>query len=213
MAEMNTKAMYKLSYGLFVCTAVVGDKKNGCIINTAVQVASEPNTISIAVNKANYTHDMIKESGRCNISVLSEKADFALFKHFGFQSGRDVDKFGSEFAASDYEIAENGIPYITKGTNAYFSLKVKDTTDLGSHTLFICEPEFMTVLADDKSCTYEYYQSNIKPKPEAVGTTPKGETIWRCTICGYEYVGEELPDDFICPICKHPKSDFEKIVR
>ncbi|MCR5118978.1 MAG: flavin reductase [Lachnospiraceae bacterium] len=210
---MNTKAMYKLSYGLFVCTAVVGDKKNGCIINTAVQVASEPNTISIAVNKANYTHDMIKESGRCNISVLSEKADFALFKHFGFQSGRDVDKFGSEFAASDYEIAENGIPYITKGTNAYFSLKVKDTTDLGSHTLFICEPEFMTVLADDKSCTYEYYQSNIKPKPEAVGTTPKGETIWRCTICGYEYVGEELPDDFICPICKHPKSDFEKIVR
>ena len=213
MAEMNTKAMYKLSYGLFVCTAVVGDKKNGCIINTAVQVASEPNTISIAVNKANYTHDMIKESGRCNISVLSEKADFALFKHFGFQSGRDVDKFGSEFAASDYEIAENGIPYITKGTNAYFSLKVKDTTDLGSHTLFICEPEFMTVLADDKSCTYEYYQSNIKPKPEAVGTTPKGETIWRCTICGYEYVGEELPDDFICPICKHPKADFEKIVR
>ena len=213
MAEMNTKAMYKLSYGLFVCTAVVGDKKNGCIINTAVQVASEPNTISIAVTKANYTHDMIKESGRCNISVLSEKADFALFKHFGFQSGRDVDKFGSEFAASDYEIAENGIPYITKGTNAYFSLKVKDTTDLGSHTLFICEPEFMTVLADDKSCTYEYYQSNIKPKPEAVGTTPKGETIWRCTICGYEYVGEELPDDFICPICKHPKADFEKIVR
>lgn len=213
VAEMNTKAMYKLSYGLFVCTAKDGDKLNGCIINTAVQVASEPNTISIAVNKANFTHDMIKKTGVCNISVLSEKADFATFKHFGFQSGRDVNKFGSDLPSSDYEIAENGIPYITKGTNAYFSLKVKSETDLGSHTLFICEPVFMTVLSEDKSCTYEFYQSNIKPKPQAVGTTPKGETIWRCTICGYEYVGEDMPDDFICPICKHPKEDFEKIIR
>ncbi len=213
VAEMNTKAMYKLSYGLFVCTAKDGDKLNGCIINTAVQVASEPNTISIAVNKANFTHDMIKKTGVCNISVLSEKADFATFKHFGFQSGRDVNKFGSDLPSSDYEIAENGIPYITKGTNAYFSLMVKSETDLGSHTLFICEPVFMTVLSEDKSCTYEFYQSNIKPKPQAVGTTPKGETIWRCTICGYEYVGEDMPDDFICPICKHPKEDFEKIIR
>ena len=105
------------------------------------------------------------------------------------------------------------MPYITTGTNAYFSLKVKDTVDLGSHTLFICEPTEMEVLASTPSCTYTYYQDNIKPKPEAVGTTPKGETIWRCRICGYEWVGEELPDDFICPICKHPKADFEKIVR
>ena len=105
------------------------------------------------------------------------------------------------------------MPYITAGTNAYFSLKVKDTVDLGSHTLFICEPTAMEVLATTPSCTYTYYQDNIKPKPEAVGTTPKGETIWRCRICGYEWVGEELPDDFICPICKHPKADFEKIVR
>ena len=213
MAEMNTKAMYKLSYGLFVCTAVKGDKKNGCIINTAAQVASEPNTISIAVNKANYTHDMIKESGCCNISVISKEAEFSLFKHFGFQSGRDVDKFGESLPASDYAIADNGIPYITKGTNAYFSLKVKQEVDLGSHTLFLCEPEFMTVLSDAASCTYEYYQSDIKPKPEKVGTTASGQTVWRCTICGYEYVGEELPDDFICPICKHPKADFEKVVK
>ena len=213
MAEMNNKAMYKLSYGLFVCTAVRGDKKNGCIINTAIQVASEPNTISFAMNKGNFTHDMIVETKKCNISVISQDAGFDLFRHFGFQSGRDVDKFDSNYPASDYKTAENGIPYIVKGTNAYFSLNVKDTCDLGSHTLFICEPAAMEVLADTSSCTYEYYQNNIKPKPEKVGTTPKGETVWRCRICGYEWVGEELPDDFICPICKHPKADFEKIVR
>lgn len=209
---MNTKAMYKLSYGLFVCTAVRGDKMNGCITNTAIQVASEPNRISIAINKSNYTHDMIMETRACNISIISKDATFDLFKHFGFQSGRDVDKFAG-YPDTDYKMADNGIPYITAGTNAYFSLKVESTVDLGSHTLFICEPVFMTVLSDTSSCTYEYYQSDIKPKPEAVGTTPKGETIWRCRICGYEYVGEELPDDFLCPICKHPKADFEKIVR
>ena len=213
MSEMNNKAMYKLSYGLFVCTAVRGDKKNGCIINTAVQVASEPNTISFAVNKANFTHDMIMESKECNISVISKEASFELFKHFGFQSGRDVDKFGADFPASDYKTAENGIPYIVKGTNAYFSLKVKDTVDLGSHTLFIAEPSAMEVLSDASSCTYEYYQSDIKPKPEKAGSTPSGKTVWRCKICGYEWEGEELPDDFICPVCKHPKADFEKIVK
>ena len=223
MSEMNTKAMYKLSYGLFVCTAVRGDKMNGCITNTAVQVASDPNRISIAINKSNYTHDMVKETRACNISVISKDASFALFKHFGFQSGRDVDKFSAELldplgkeitnGESIFKMADNGIPYITAGTNAYFSLKVEKEVDLGSHTLFICEPTFMTVLSDVSSCTYEYYQSDIKPKPQAVGTTPKGETIWKCLICGYEYVGEDLPDDFICPICKHGKDDFEKIIR
>ena len=212
MAEMNTKAMYKLSYGLFVCTAVRDGRANGCIINTAIQVASEPNRISVAINKANFTHDMVKETGACNISVISQDASFELFKHFGFQSGRDVDKF-ADYPKENYQQADNGIPYIVTGTNAYFSLKVVETVDLGSHTLFICEPTFMTVLSDVPSVTYEYYQNNIKPKPEAVGTTPKGETVWRCRICGYEWVGEELPDDFICPICKHPKADFEKVVR
>lgn len=212
MPEMNTKAMYKLSYGLFVCTAVDGEKKNGCIINTAIQVASEPNRISVAVNKANFTHDMIKKTGACNISVISREASFDLFKRFGFQSGRDVNKFDG-FAPSSFDTAENGIPFITEGTNAYFSLKVESEVDLGSHTLFICEPTFMTVLSDAPSCTYEFYQSDIKPRPEKVGVTPAGETIWRCRICGYEYVGEDLPDDFICPICKHGKVDFEKITR
>ncbi len=209
---MDTKAMFKLSYGLFVCTAVRGEKKNGCIINTAIQVASEPNRISIAVNKANFTHDMILETGLCNVSVISQDASFDLFKYFGFRSGRDVDKF-ADLDVSKYETSENGVPYITWGSNAFFSLKVDNTVDLGSHTLFICEPLEMEVLSNVPSVTYEYYQNNIKPKPEAVGTTPKGETVWRCRICGYEYVGEELPDDFICPICKHPKEDFEKIER
>ena len=223
MSEMNTKAMYKLSYGLFVCTAVRGDKMNGCITNTAVQVASDPNRISIAINKANYTHDMVKETGVCNISVISKDTSFALFKHFGFQSGRNVDKFSPELldplakeianGESICKMADNGIPYITAGTNAYFSLKVEKEVDLGSHTLFICEPTFMTMLSDTPSCTYEYYQSDIKPKLQPVGTTPKGETIWKCLICGYEYVGEDLPEDFICPICKHGKDDFEKIIR
>lgn len=212
MSEMNTKAMYKLSYGLFVCTAVVGDKKNGCIINTAIQVASDPNRISIAVNKANYTHDMIKESKRCNVSVISQKASFELFKHFGFQSGRDVDKF-ADTSAFIFNTSDDGVPYITSGTNAVFALVVKEEVDLGSHTLFICEPIAMRVLDDAASCTYEYYQNNIKPRPQVVGTTPKGQTIWRCTVCGYEYVGEVLPDDFICPICKHGKDDFEIVVR
>lgn len=216
--EENKKAMYKLSYGLFVCTAVDGDKINGCITNTVIQVASEPNLISVAINKANLTHDMVMKTGKCNISVISNEADFELFRHFGFQSGRDINKFaaGTDGGAafSDYSIADNGIPYITKGTNAFFSLEVVKNVDLGSHTLFICNPTFMTVLSDASSCTYEYYQSNIKPKPEKVGETPKGKSIWRCTICGYEWIGEEgedLPDDFICPICKHPKDDFEKV--
>ena len=207
---MDNKAMYKLSYGLFVLTAKVGDKENGCITNTAVQVASEPNTISFAVNKANYTHDMVMETKRANISVISEAADFELFKHFGFQSGRNVDKF-ADFR--DCKYAENGIPYITKGTNAYFSIDVKQTVDLGSHTLFIGEPTAMEVLADTASATYAYYQSEIKPKPEKVGETKTGQTVWRCRICGYEYVGEEMPDDFLCPLCNHPKADFEKIVK
>ena len=206
---MDKKAMYKLSYGLFVLTAKEGDKDNGCIINTAIQAASEPNQISICVNKANYTHDMIQRTGAFTVSVISQKASFDLFKHFGFQTGREVDKF-ADF--KDYKRDENGIYFVTQGTNAYISVKVEKTVDLGSHTMFIGEVTGMEVLDDTASATYEYYMNNIKPKPEAVGTTPEGQTVWRCKICGYEYVGEELPDDFICPLCKHPASDFEKVV-
>lgn len=208
---MDKKAMYKLSYGLFVLTAAYEGKANGCIINTAMQLASEPKTISVAINKANYTHDMVMKTGCCNVSVISTEAGFELFKHFGFQSGKDVDKF-KDYPIEAYSEASNGIPYITAGINAYFSLKVKQMVDLGSHTLFLCEPTAMEVVSDASSCTYEYYLEHIKEKPQAVGKSASGKTIWRCVICGYEWEGEELPDDFICPICKHPKADFEKIV-
>ena len=201
--------MYKLSYGLFVLTAKNGEKDNGCIINTAIQAASTPNQISICVNKANYTHDMILSTRQFTISVISQKADFELFKHFGFQSGKDVDKFKNY---SFCKRGSNGIMYITEGTNAFISVKVAKTEDLGSHTMFVGEITDMEVLAETPSATYEYYMNNIKPKPDAVGKTADGQTIWRCKICGYEYVGEELPEDFICPTCKHPAADFEKVV-
>lgn len=207
---MDKKAMYKLSYGLFVLTTKVGDKDNGCIINTAIQAASEPNQISICVNKANYTCDLIKESNVFNVSIISENASFDLFKHFGFQSGKTVDKFES---FDKVKRAENGIYYITEGTNAYISVKVTKTEDIGSHMMFIGEITDMEVLDSAASATYTYYMENIKPKPEPVGKTEDGKTVWRCKICGYEYVGEELPEDFICPLCKHPASDFEKVTK
>lgn len=207
---MDKKAMYKLSYGLFVLTARESEKDNGCIINTAIQAASEPNQLSICVNKSNYTHDMIERTGKFTVSVLNQNAQFELFKHFGFQSGRDTNKFETFEKCAR---GTNGIYYITQGTNAYISVTVNKTEDLGSHTMFIGEITDMEVLSDIPSLTYEYYQNNIKPKPQAVGQTEDGQTIWRCRICGYEYVGEELPDDFICPLCKHPVSDFEKVVK
>lgn len=206
---MDKKAMYKLSYGLFVLTAKDEEKDNGCIINTAIQASSMPNQLSICVNKANLTHDMIVKTGKFTVSVISQNAGFDLFKHFGFQSGKDVDKFKN---FEKCKRGENSIYYITEGTNAYISVNVSKTEDLGSHTMFIGEITDMEVLSETPSVTYDYYLKNIKPQPENVGTTIDGKTIWRCTICGYEYVGEELPEDFVCPLCKHPASDFEKII-
>lgn len=205
---MDNKALYKLSYGLFVLTAREAEKDNGCIINTAIQAASVPNRLCICVNKENFTHDMIKRTGKFTVSVLSQDAGFEVFRHFGFQSGRDTDKFGSFKQCAR---GANGIYYITEGTNAYISVTVQKTEDLGSHTMFIGEVTAMEVLSDSPSVTYEYYQENIKPKPETTQKTEAGKTVWRCRICGYEYVGEELPDDYICPLCKHPASDFEKV--
>lgn len=206
---MDKKAMYKLSYGLFVLTAKDEEKDNGCIINTAIQASSMPNQLSICVNKANLTHDMIVKTGKFTVSVISQDAGFDLFKHFGFQSGKDVDKFKN---FEKCKRGENSIYYITEGTNAYISVNVSKTEDLGSHTMFIGEITDMEVLSETPSVTYDYYLKNIKPQPENVGTTTDGKTIWRCTICGYEYVGEELPEDFVCPLCKHPASDVEKII-
>ena len=203
---MNKKAMHNLSYGLFVLTTRIGEKDNGCIINTAAQVTSSPNRISITVNKDNLTHDMIRCSGAFNLSVLSEKAGFEVFRHFGFQSGRTADKFEGYTACKR---SANGLCYITGGTNAFFSARVEQTIDLGTHTMFIASVEDMEVLSADPSATYAYYQASIKPKPEQKGSQEK--TVWRCTVCGYVYEGEELPSDFVCPLCRHPASDFEKV--
>ena len=205
---MNKKAMYDLTYGLFVISSVRDGRDNACITNTVGQVTSEPNCISVAVNKSNYTCGMIADSGCFTVSVISEKASFDLFRRFGFQSGRDVDKF-ADFPAC--RRAENGTMIVTEGTNAWISAKVCQSVDLGSHILFIAEVTDMDKLTDDPSVTYTYYQKNIKPAPEKAGVTKDGQVIWRCRICGYEYIGEELPEDFICPICKHPASDFEKV--
>lgn len=198
---MDNNVMFKISYGLYVLTAKDGEKSNGCIINTLEQVTTTPNKVTIAVNKSNYTHDMILKTGRFNASILSEKADFDTFKHFGFQSGRDVDKF------SDYpaEISENGIPYITKGTNGFISAEVISTVDLDTHTLFVANVTDGKVLSDDSSATYDYYHKHIKEAPQ------KKSKGWVCKICGYVYEGDELPDDFICPLCKHGAADFEKL--
>ena len=207
---MDQKVLQKISYGLFVLTAEKDGKDNGCIINTACQVASEPLVISISVNKANLTCEMVQETKKFNLSVISEAATFDLFKHFGFVSGRDVDKFAGFTACRR---TENGLMAVTEGTNAFLSAEVISATDLGSHMLFLAKVTDGEIFDPTPSATYAYYFANIKPKPEAVGKTEDGQTVWRCTICGYEYVGEELPEDFICPICKHPASDFEKVVK
>lgn len=200
---MNTSAMFKISYGLYILTANDGEKDNGCVINTLAQVTGNPNRVSITVNKANYTHDMILKTGVFNVSVLSESAPFKLFEHFGFKSGRDTQKF---FKNPNEARSENGVLYIPDCTNAFVSGKVVETLDLGTHTMFIADVTDCEVLSDEPSMTYAYYHANVKPKPQK--TEKKG---YRCKICGYVYEGEELPEDFICPICKHPASDFEKI--
>lgn len=205
---MDNTALYKLIYGVFVLTAKDGRKDNGCIINTATQVASTPLQISVSICKLNYTHDMVLKTGAYTLSVLSEDADYELYKHFGFLSGKDTDKF-VEF--KDCERDENGIFYLTKGTNAFISVKVEKTIDLGSHTMFIGSITNMKTLNSKPSATYDYYLNHVKPKPADLVRSSKEETVWRCRICGHEYVGEELPEDFICPICKHPASDFEKV--
>ena len=200
---MDMNAMFKISYGLFVLSAKNTSKQNGCIVNTVMQVTSTPNRIVVAVNKNNFTHDMIVSSKEFNVSMLSTSVPFEVFKHFGFQSGKEVNKFEN----FEHKIASNGIAYLNKNTTAYLSAKVVSITDLGTHSLFLAEVTDGEKLSDEDSVTYDYYQKNIKPKP---ATKPK-KTVWRCKICGYEYEGEELPEDFICPLCKHPASDFEKI--
>ena len=200
---MNPKALYNITYGLFMLSAQMDGKDNACIINTAAQIANDPTRIGIAVIQKNLTHDMILQTGRFTVSAISTDAPFELFKRFGMQSGRTVDKFDGY---ADVERGANGLYHLTKHANAWLSAKVVDKIDLGSHTYFIAELEDCEVLSSVPSCTYGYYQSYIKPKP--VQAQKKG---WVCSVCGYVYEGEDMPDDFICPLCKHGKKDFQRM--
>lgn len=195
--------MFNLSYGLFILTAKDGEKDNGCIVNTVGQVTSQPNRISLTVNKANYTHDMILKTKEFNVSVLAENSKFETYRHWGFQSGRNTDKLES----ISFKRSANGLVYIADETNAFLSAKVVSTLDLGTHTLFIADVTDGEVLSQLPSATYSFYQNNIKPKP---ASTEKRKGFI-CTVCGYIYEGETLPDDFICPVCKHPASDFRPL--
>ena len=206
---MDSKVLFNVQYGLFVLSANDGKKDNACIINTVTQVTAAPvskDRISIAVNKSNFTHDIIAKTKKFTVSIISEAATFDLFKHFGFQSGRNVDKF------ADFDKVKrtaNGTLAITDGTNSFISANVIDQVELDTHSIFIAEVVDMEKLSDVPSTTYNYYQSNIKPKPKPPA---QGKTVWRCRICGYEYVGEEIPDDFVCPLCKHTSTAFYKVV-
>lgn len=204
---MEQKVMYQLTYGLFVLTSAADGRESGCIINTAGQVTDEPNRVSITVNKSNFTHDLVRKSGKFNLSIFSEAASFDTFQHFGFQSGREVDKFAGY---GECQRSANGLYYVTAGTNGFLSATVEQIIDLGTHTLFIAGVDDMGQLSDQPSATYAYYHSHIKPQPQKSGA-PEGKTVWRCRVCGYIYEGEELPEDYICPLCKHPASDFEKV--
>ena len=201
---MNTKALYNITYGVYLLSAKENGRDNACIINTAVQVANNPTRISIAAIKGNLTHDMILATGVFNLSSITSDAPYSLFQHFGMQSGYNVNKF-ADF--TDVARSENGLFYLTKYANAVLSLKVTESYDLGSHTLFIGELTDSEVLSSGECCSYGYYQSTIKkaaPKPIA-------KEGWKCKICGHVYEGKELPADYICPLCKHGASDFEKI--
>ena len=199
---MNSKVMYNLTYGLFVLTSKDSEKPNGCIVNTVSQVTSTPNRVAVCINKQNYSHHVIKQTGIMNVNCLSVEAPFSVFESFGFRSGRTVNKFeGMDVLRSD-----NGLVFLSRYINAFMSLKVEQYVDLDTHGMFICEVTEARVMSDKETMTYTYYQDKVKPKPQT-----EGKKGWVCKICGYIYEGDELPDDFICPLCKHPASDFEPI--
>lgn len=198
----DMSALFNIGYGLYVVTSNDGTKDNGLIVNTVTQVTNSPNRIAVCINKQNYSHHVIKQTGVMNVNCLSVEAPFKVFETFGFQSGRNVDKFaGCEPMHSD-----NGLVFLPKYINSFMSLKVEDYVDLDTHGMFICSITEARVISDKETMTYTYYQNNVKPKPET-----EGKKGWVCKICGYVYEGEELPEDFICPLCKHGASDFEPI--
>ena len=202
MAKNENAALFKLGYGLYVVTTNDGEKDNGCILNSVMQVTSTPNKVAVAINKQNYTHDTVIKTNKLNINCIAESAPFSLFQNFGFRSGRDADKLGGVA----FERSNNGLAVLKENVNAYMSLWVESTVDLDTHTLFICFVTQMDEISEERTMTYTYYQDNVKPKPQ-----PQKKKGFVCKICGYVHEGDELPADFICPLCKHPASDFEPI--
>lgn len=192
----------KIGYGLYVATVNDGVKNGGCILNTFMQVANNPNQVIVSVSKQNYTCEVIEKTKAFNINCLTEKTPFAVFKNFGFQSGRTVNKFNGV----DFFTSKNALPVLKQYVNGFFSLSVEQSIDLGSHIAFMCTVTEAKVLSNELSITYDYYHNNVKPKAE-----PKQKHGFICKICGYIYEGEELPPDFICPLCKHGIADFEKL--
>ncbi len=202
---IDNKAMYKISYGLYMLTTTDGEKQNGCIVNTVAMLTDNPKRVTLFVNKANYSNELLKKTGIFNVSVLTESAPFELFQKFGFVSGREKDKF----EGGSYPVSENGLYYLPEYANAVLSGKVVDCYDYGTHTLFVAEITEAKTLRSEKSVTYDYYQANIKTKP-AAPKAEEGKETWVCKVCGYVHEGP-LPEDFVCPWCKHPAGDFEKI--
>lgn len=202
MSKNESAALLKIGYGLYVVTTNDGEKDNGCIVNAVMQLTSNPNKVAVAVNKQNYTHDIIAKTNKLNINCISEDAPFGLFQNFGFRSGKAEDKF--ENVA--FERSNNGLAVLKNYVNAYMSLWVETAIDLGTHTMFICFVTQMDELSEKDTMSYTYYHKNVKPKPQA--QKKKG---YVCKICGYVYEGDSLPEDFICPLCKHTASDFEEI--
>ena len=198
----DLSAMFKIGYGLYVVTSNDGIKDNGLIVNTVTQVTNTPNRIAVTINKENYSHHVIKQTGKMNVNCLTVEAPFAVFEAFGFRSGRNVDKF----ADCEPLRSDNGLVFLPRYINSFMSLKVEDYVDLDTHGMFICSVTEARVISDKETMTYSYYHANVKPKPET-----EGKRGWVCKICGYIHEEEELPEDFICPLCKHGAADFEPI--
>ena len=200
--KSDMTALFRIGYGLYVVTSNDGKRDNGLIVNTVTQVSDNPNRVAVNINKANYSHHVIKQTKTLNVNCLSVEAPFSVFEQFGFQSGRNVDKFAGE----DVIRTDNGLVILSKYINAAISLKVEDYVDLGSHGMFICSVTEARVVSDKETMTYTYYQKNVKPKPAT-----EGKKGYVCKVCGYVYEGDELPEDIVCPLCKHGAADFEPI--
>ena len=202
MEKIENNSLFKISYGLYVITCNDGIKDTGCIVNTPIQVTNTPNRVAVTINKTNYTYEVVKKTGKMNVNCLTIEAPFSVFENFGFKSGRISNKFDGIATPR----AKNGIAYLPQHINAYLSLETEKFIDLDTHVMFICKLTDAEVISNVESMTYAYYHANVKPKPQA--QKKKG---YVCKICGYVYEGEELPEDYICPLCKHPASDFEPI--